>query len=120
MPSKPLVVAGQSCQDDIGTVTCGDSQWCVQEKNVNDGVGVCAAFCDPTKPGICGTGYSCLGIGIALVASAPVIHVCQVTPSDASVPGIVMDGGEAEGGEQGDAVALDGPPSVSTAWPLHP
>lgn len=119
MPSKPLVIAGQSCQDSIGTVTCGDQQWCVQEKNVNDGVGVCASFCDPSTPGTCPAGYSCVEIGIALVASAPVIHVCQVTGSDASVPGIVPDGGEGDGGEQ-DAVAFDGLSPVSTSQPPHP
>jgi hypothetical protein len=121
MPSKPLVIAGQSCTDSIGAVTCGDYQWCVQEKNVNDGVGVCASFCDPSTPGTCGAGYSCVELGIALVASAPVIHVCQVTGSDASVPGISLDGSVVvtDGGPQPDAAVPEGGPVISHPLPTH-
>jgi hypothetical protein len=101
MPSNPTAMVGQDCTDKIGEVTCGDGQWCVQEMNVNGGYGVCSSLCDPTVVGSCAMGYSCVGIGVALVASAPVIHVCQVTGSDAGLPSVGEDGGEPD--PEGDA-----------------
>jgi hypothetical protein len=84
-------MVGQNCVDSIDKPTCGDSQWCVQEMNVNEGDGVCTSFCDPTKLGSCADGYSCVAIGVALVASSPVIHVCQVTGSDSGIPTVTFD-----------------------------
>ena len=73
------------------------------------GAGVCATFCDPTAIGACGLGYSCVEVGVAVVASAPVIHVCQVTSSDAGLPGFDSGGpGTADGGVMIDAAFLEG------------
>jgi hypothetical protein len=104
MKSKATAVLGQDCQNSVGVVTCGDGQACVHEMNVNDGYGICSGYCDPTVVGSCAAGYSCVTIGVALVASAPLIHVCQADGSDAG-PLSVEDSG---GGTQGSVdAALD-------------
>lgn len=73
---------------------------------MNGGAGQCAGLCDPARPGSCAGGYSCVALGVALVATAPVIHVCQVTGSDAGLPTVGLDGG----GFTGDAAwASDAP-----------
>jgi len=104
LPSKGLAVVGQSCDDSIGKATCGDGQWCVQEMNANYGVGMCSSFCDPTTVGACPADYSCVAVGVALVPGAPVVHVCQVTGSDASLPMVGIEGGSPSGFDAG----LDG------------
>ncbi len=91
LPSKASAIVGQDCADTIGSVTCGDGQWCLQVMGVNGGVGVCSAFCDPAVASPCPMGYTCAAIGVALVSGAPVVHVCALTGSDASIPPVSFD-----------------------------
>jgi len=107
-------MVGQNCVDSVGTVTCGDGQWCVQERNVDQGYGTCASFCDPSALGACPQGLSCVAIRVAAVTSAPVIHVCQPTGSDASFPTVdaglpppPVDGGVTDGAPLADSRAMD-------------
>jgi hypothetical protein len=107
MPSDLSAMAGSNCVDSIGHPTCGDGQWCLQEMDAGEGDGgVCVPYCDPSTVGSCAGGYACSGIGVALVPSAPVIHVCQVIGSDAGLPSVGTDGGEPQQGS--DASVPDG------------
>jgi hypothetical protein len=101
LPSKGLAVVGQTCDDSIGKATCGDGQWCLQEMNVNYGDGICSSFCDPATAGTCPADYSCVAVGVALVSGAPLVHLCQVTGSDASLPMVSLDGGGPPGADGG-------------------
>jgi hypothetical protein len=105
MPASATATVGQNCEDEIGKVTCGAGQWCVQEMNVNQGDGVCASLCDPSSPSSCGEGLSCVSVGVALTEGAPTIHVCQVAASDGGIPTVDDDAGD---GGQPDAPS-DGP-----------
>jgi hypothetical protein len=96
---------GETSADSIGTPTCSDGQWCVQEMGVNAGVGQCASLCDPTMAGACPTGEACIEIGVSLMPSSPVVHVCGIPQSDASFPTVDAGGAPPEG----DA-ATDAPP----------
>ena len=95
---------GQDCENSVGVVTCGPGEACVHEMNVNDGYGICSAYCDPATVGFCPNGFSCVAIGVALVASAPVIHVCQEEGLDAG-PLTVGDSGT--GPPEEEDAALD-------------
>jgi hypothetical protein len=106
MPSMTTGAVGESCTDEIGKVTCGAGQWCVQEMNVNQGNGTCASFCDPTSVGSCGEGLSCVAIRIALTDTAPIIHVCGVPSSDGGILSVDDDAGEIDAGSDAPA---DGP-----------
>jgi hypothetical protein len=113
---------GQDCTDSVGAVTCGAGEWCLQEMNVNQGVGVCSSFCDPATVGGCPSGYSCVAVGVALVASAPVIHVCAPTPSDAGIPQVGDDGSTTAPPSAFDGAtvpdgALDHPAFDGGPWP---
>ena len=109
MPSKATASVGEACDDSIGRVSCGDGQWCVQEMDVNAGSGSCASYCDPAMSGTCGAGLSCVEIGVALVAGAPLIHVCQPTGSDAGLPFVGEDANGSPGpGGSADASQPDG------------
>ena len=88
MPSQPSGLLGENCQNSIGTPTCGDGQACVQEMNTDQGFGLCEAYCDPKIVGACPQAYSCVAVGVGLHPGAPLIHVCQVTQSDAGFPGL--------------------------------
>lgn len=109
-------MVGDACEDSIGRPTCGDGAWCLQVMGVNGGAGVCSSFCDPASAvsgegaAACPSGYSCTAVGVALVASAPTIHVCQVTGSDAGLPSVGFDAGSPESPDATAdvAVPLDG------------
>jgi hypothetical protein len=93
LPGQPAGLPGQNCDNTIGKVTCGAGQACVQEMDAGGGFGVCAAYCDPTAVGSCAPGYSCVEVGVGLLKGSPVIHVCQLTMSDASFPTVGVDAG---------------------------
>jgi hypothetical protein len=99
MTSNPYGMVGEGCSDDIGRVTCGDGEWCLQVMDQNDGDGTCVAFCDPTTLGACPMGEVCTEIGVAAgVPTSPVIHVCQVAGSDSGIPVVGLDSGGGGGG----------------------
>jgi hypothetical protein len=101
LPSSPSALPGQNCTDTLGTATCGDGQACVQEMSQGVGNGLCETYCDPTLVDPCGQGNDCVEVGVGLLKGSPVIHVCQVTSSDASIPIVGDDSGppvEVDGG----------------------
>jgi hypothetical protein len=98
---------GETCEDSIGTPTCADGQWCVQEMGVNAGVGQCASLCDPTMAGSCPTGEACIEIGVSLTPGSPVIHVCGIPGSDASFPTVDAGGPAPQGDAASDAAPVE-------------
>ena len=75
---------------------------------VNGGSGVCSLFCDPSTAGSCGAGYSCVTIAVALVPSAPTLHVCQASSTDAGPSTLGFDGGRGPGPSTDAGAILDG------------
>jgi hypothetical protein len=99
---------GDPCHLEIGRVTCGDLQTCVEIAGSGAG-GACRSYCDPDVPDHgCASGFACVRLGVGGASSSAAEHVCvPATPEgDAGLTVQAPGGGGDAGTEDPDALPV--------------
>jgi hypothetical protein len=109
LPSAAGKNAHDTCNNQIGTATCGDQQACIELPQAG---GYCLAYCDPSSPAHgCPSDELCVSYKVGQGDTAPSVNVCApLANADGGNPFQVGDGGDfGEGG------ASDGGTNVGEA-----